>query len=961
VSPMRHCGHLWSVCLLLVLLTASVEAWQVSPAVGAPDLHTTTLSLDLRGDGAAPTGLTVDLVCMDDAVWRARVSLGEWPPEPVGLCAGDFRCIGPGKTGEALHFAYVKGITISGHGANDGDRPRVRVRWTGRDDLVLPWERDPAPVAVGGTTMWPGLHRNNAGHFGWRWEPNGLLINNVSFGCIERSWYYFKPGREPNESFQLNFGVPGARLAAATTVVTADDAEGKTGLQHLEKTAGERDATAEDDLEADWTAVRWRRSLEAPDGRQYYQELRYSVLAAGIQVETDSPAFSLSFRDADTTRGAAGVAYATRDGVTLARQPDGIAPASMGENWLLLMSNDGSPEVPVLVVFQHRPDSIEWADRQIALHRAGGIGTIAIGTPLGAFAQPADLLGRWQADLGSLPLAHIRQVRDLLIAYPWRCREHFAVEGDWVRIRDDVDFLPWSDDWAMHAEPYSPLPPLVSHSVSEGYLPSSCVHAPVDMGIPTKWGPYWCARGTSVEYRLPIPDDWDYAALATEPSDASAFLGTILADSLTDDAIKQLKPGELVPTVYPHFAAHDFSAGAWRAANFLTADQRRTLRRHTRQRIAQALLPQNYRLRRDPITGAAYLGCSFVWNQPDAANADGFADIDYWQGLVLYGLYTHAKYAADWAAMERHWPLIRSLASYFESTSSWALMGPGARESGEMYHGDMPTAGYAGLVGFHRLAQRLGTPYQRDLASYLLARNAVPMAAKLGFLPYALKCLHQEGAGSRLPCTGFGERWQASFPGMNPAERGYGYGDPWWRTGCIGPQGAQPEVLDLYMQRCRRDLLAFEESFMATCPDEALKAHDEIRVPPHIMARTYLSDEMPGAAIELARAWRRTAMLRDAHVYTGLMSWDVPVRMLDWAPAYLASGVWDAADTAAIIRLECGVPSTRVRFAVRAGGVTVTLNGRALTPEPDGERGAWRSYWLRLGRGAHELRIAPAG
>ena len=64
------------------------------------------------------------------------------------------------------------------------------------------------------------------------------------------------------------------------------------------------------------------------------------------------------------------------------------------------------------------------------------------------------------------------------------------------------------------------------------------------------------------------------------------------------------------------------------------------------------------------------------------------------------------------------------MVSYWEALHSWALMGPGARESGEMYHGDMPTAGYAGLVGFYKLSRRLGTPYQRDLGAYLLAKKS---------------------------------------------------------------------------------------------------------------------------------------------------------------------------------------------------------------------------------------------
>jgi len=106
----------------------------------------------------------------------------------------------------------------------------------------------------------------------------------------------------------------------------------------------------------------------------------------------------------------------------------------------------------------------------------------------------------------------------------------------------------------------------------------------------------------------------------------------------------------------------------------------------------------------------------------------------------------------------------------------------------------------------------------------LLARAAVPMVCKAGFRAYAVAMAHQE-AGPLLPSSGFGECFVASFPAINPALKGYEPGDPWWLSGCIGPQSAQPEIL---------------------------------------------------------------------------LSWDCPVRLVEWAPAYVERAVWNGKGQAEI-------------------------------------------------------------
>lgn len=931
---------------------ATAATWEAG-ADNNPDLHTTTLEVTLQPVAPPTPSVVVDLKCMDDGVWRARVPLGDGP---LRLAPQDFAPRVVGKTDDLLRFVMAVSVTVTADGGPESAALPGKVRWLGDDGTVYPWERDPAPVEgkAGRSCWWPGLHRNNAGHFAWRYEPNGLLVDNVDFGQINRSWYWFKPGRQ--ESFQLNFGVPGLSGGGLKAQATGDEGPAKTGLERLMTYQSQRDPCAADAVSADWTSLRWRRKLETEGGRRYDQELRYSTLACGIQVETDAPNFELSFQDADHTRGPAGIILPQGDGVRVLGPAEGLDPAAMTDNWLLLMAADGGPEIPVMLVFQRRPGSVEWAGDRVVLGREAGIGTLCIGSPFGVVPQAPEMLQSWREDPSQIPVAKLRRFARLLAGYPWSCEEQFRVKDGWVEIRDRVGFLPWEDDWQTSPERRAPLPPLVAYSIQRGYLPAECAPGLEDLGWPTKWGPYWVAEGEALTYRLPIPECRDYAALGMSAGPEVAALGKALDNSLSAQALQRLHVEKPAPGIFPHCAAHDMYAGAWRCANFLSPELREQMRRDAGVAILGALAPQNYRLRRDIVTGATYQTCTFAWGHRDSPNGEGMADVDYWQGLVLYGINTYAKYSGDWQALKPHWATIRSLASYWEALNSWALMGPGAREAGEMYHGDMATAGFAGLVGFRNLTRVLGTAYQRDLAQYLLARNAVPMVAKFGFLGYARTMDQQEARGGQ-PCIGFGELWTASFPGINPAVRDLGYGDLWWHTGCIGPQSSQPEAMDLLMERCPDDMAQWEAAVRAACPDEALLSHDEIRVPPHLLLRAYLGGAMLDNARDLGNRWRDGYLPRDAHVAAMIVAWDCPVRLVEWTPARILSARWEAATRCARIEVEAGRGGAAVSWDQMGTEAPVSLDGRAASVQRGAKHGGRTLVTLRVPAGRHEIRV----
>ncbi len=923
-----------------------------------PNLHTTTLAIDGVLKGPVAKTAVVELVALDDGEWRAERPIEAKDEIELRLSPEDFANTKEGKTKAPLHFAMVKAARVSIAGEPESGVTDVSFAWTGNDGVVYPWEKDREPLETkDGLTWWPGVDHNNGGHFAWRYEPNGLLINNVSFDHLDRSWYYFKPGRG-KESFQFNFAIPEAKQAQVKVVEEEQQiGPGIAGLRwRLEHTA-DQGLYKNDQIEADWTTFRWQRKVAIPSGESYDQELRYSAMGVGVQVETNSPQFELSFQDGESRRGPAAVVLPHGDGVRLVRPEEGLDPSAMEANWLLLVADDGSPEIPVMVIFQHRPQRLEWSDGRLLIVRESGVGTLAMGTPYGTTVLSETTLAQWSADPKQISAERLARFAELLTAYPWTCHERFAVADGWVHVRNDLEFLPWSDDWATKPRRLTPLPPFVSYGIDRGILPRQCAENAEDLDLPTKWGPYWAVQGQTLTYRLPIPRMWDYAPLGTEPTEENRWLYDRLIGSISPAAFERFA-GEPVPTVYPHGCAHDFVVGAWRSANYMPDDARALLREKTIPYLDSALFPQNYRYRRDPISGAQYLACTFVWMGEDQLNGEGWADIDYWQGIVLYGLYTNAKYAANWETMKQRWPVIRSMLSYWEALHSWALMGPGAREAGEIYGGDMATAGYAGLVGFCRLAERLGTPYQKDLAAYLLAKNAPPRLAMFGFVDWCEPMRHQELPEGKI-CSGFGELWQASLKDLDTSVHDMSSKDPWWGSGCIGPQSAHPEFLDLIAHWNRPAAVDWEKRFMAMCPNEGLKTHNDGNVIPHVMFRAYLEDDaLRASAFDLLRLWHEGYMLRNTHAVASLLSWDCPVRLIDWSPAYVESARWDRAGGSANVRLTADEPTT-LHMLVRAEDAEITADGQPVEVRKKGVWDGWRELRFDLPAGRHELTVRP--
>jgi hypothetical protein len=152
----------------IFILCLTVLYFENSPTLAArwaptlensPNLHTTTLEIDLSFNSPPPGVCVVDLTSMGESTWQAKIPAQGKTSVRAKLSTKDFTCINPGKIGEGLTFGYT--ILVE---AKDPKVQKMAVRWSGNNGTVYPWEVEPKAVAKeGAVTWWPGLHRNNAG------------------------------------------------------------------------------------------------------------------------------------------------------------------------------------------------------------------------------------------------------------------------------------------------------------------------------------------------------------------------------------------------------------------------------------------------------------------------------------------------------------------------------------------------------------------------------------------------------------------------------------------------------------------------------------------------------------------------------------------------------------------------------------------------------------------------------
>jgi len=122
------------------------------------------------------------------------------------------------------------------------------------------------------------------------------------------------------------------------------------------------------------------------------------------------------------------------------------------------------------------------------------------------------------------------------------------------------------------------------------------------------------------------------------------------------------------------------------------------------------------------------------------------------------------------------------------------------------------------------------------------------------------------------------------------------------------------------------------------------------------MLRTYLGGQLRSSGEYLIKASPRTGyLLRDAHVLAGLLSWDCPVRLVDWSPGYIRGATWTEG-AGAKIRLD-GPAGVQLAVHPKLKTPQFLLDGKAIEAKVMKSWKSWTLYGLDVPAGAHEITV----
>ncbi|MCK6487620.1 MAG: hypothetical protein L6R48_04635 [Planctomycetes bacterium] len=639
------------------------------------------------------------------------------------------------------------------------------------------------------------------------------------------------------------------------------------------------------------------------------------------------------------------LAYPVAGGArTLRAGADGEAlafdPAAMDRNWLLFWQGGAgvAGEWPLLVCLNRRLAGIRRIDAntwELAFAQSGldvaampleGVRHLDPQAVAGWDPPPAAVVAqadRWARAQGRRTIA---------------CREDWrpAPGGGAVEIRDTYSYLDLANDWGIAGEAIAPVPPLLPLAIAAGT--ASAVTPLTDTGVATFHGPLHAAAGSSVTYRLPLPDLRYPLATRAVPAPADdplrqALLERICAHAALPNNVclpvyfmpvdmpkEAIHPdGDLVPATFakatqevrgmPFIDLHRNLGGTWglvelqpylaglaghqEVKDLMAAKIARNLRRDVSFFQYKTLL----RWRTEPNAGGSY-PITFLgpvrWN-------DGyriFHDQNETVAIVLYACEAWAETTGDDAFLAANRPYLEANARYLTTLNDWAWMSSMAVEWGMGNNIDMLNSELPAWAALQRIRARLGDRAGAGFAGYMAAKAAVSASARFHFGPYynglrfpdllklsaethEMAAMGQTAAkgGRFLPygvANGYGEGW----PSLWPNDLGASY----LTHNLVGidiynhSKGVCAELLEAYrFPAVLAVLTRFEQAFIA-----ASRAKGWPISYSRIACLGALTGDLAGARAELQRSLAHPGLTAKV-LGAGTADWEIPsmVMLLD--------------------------------------------------------------------------------
>jgi hypothetical protein len=431
----------------------------------------------------------------------------------------------------------------------------------------------------------------------------------------------------------------------------------------------------------------------------------------------------------------------------------------MNKNWLLLWVG-GNPDVrescPVLVVFEHKPDSITYtpgSKPRIDIQRAGGVGYVSIlplygtdvatsNTHFGGYTDTS-YINAWDAAMNaqssSQPVSSLSQnVLDTidfwshsLTAFPLSCIEQYEISADErsASIRNEFHYLHIADDWSTSSKFLAPLPPMLCFMKLCNYpmtTPDDLYDIDASGGLSaaltTYQGPFWFRETDTVsninspafeiQYTLPVPNWGDNVPVSIEHpmfDDVKNKISTKLQSlSVYGQTFYQLQgTGN---KIWRNLSAVPFATQA-------AQTNAETWARTTMNDFFFNVSPTGtfYRDWTDPTTGHGYRVALDL-------------ETEWCNAFALMGPCTYSSFFGNQTYINDHWDFVSRLFDFYRVIHDYPTMCYSSHFSSyRKSEIDPLSGGLDGVRAYAVLAAQLGKQDEKEKALYLMSKLALPV------------------------------------------------------------------------------------------------------------------------------------------------------------------------------------------------------------------------------------------
>ncbi len=768
----------------------------------------------------------------------------------------------------------------------------------------------------------PGVSFYSTGRFALGGSWQGLLNSEINHSGLYRDKEEFKLDKEGKLGWSFSFTPPGA---------------GRFEFETLDQS---------------WThATRRYYYPEKEDKNCVVQDVTWSILAPGTLVNARGPAVQLSDTSVGNPTPPDRIAAVLNGKVTLLGRQDPIKASDLTENWLLLLTENGLPTFPVLVVFEQRPDEITWTREGLEVRRAAGVGRYVVALPYGAAPLSPNYSKAWRV-VPEEVLHQVRGVIPLLTHYPITTEEFFAVENDfihvWSRVSKAVEL---KSDFCTPGSPYVPLPPIYAMSLplNLGLQVDSPLSDPLMM---TKYGPYRVTKDPVLSYRLPRARMWDRTELRPvgEDGDLVKRFNEELFPRFAGECSRFNEVGEFMPGYLMMTPENREKTRYYKDPLELEAGMA------DREPLRMAFTDPVSRRRDfsiDPVTGQSYWVFGWRGSRHDVKMR---GDVPNFASFWMNGPYCYAKYFGAWDMLERNWDTFRDAYSAVPARHDWAVPGHDCMSSGFLFSGDMLGDGWRPHHMMANTAAVLGHIEDERLAQYLGSVTLLTAAtlAHPGTIPYRQRLVNMPGSRNKEMIVGM-RATDTGMSAVNGSETGAVAGPGAWQnlyalSGCVTyDYPIYDGMLTLYPEVGHYQFQGFPRAFPSWLDESYLGVKETpiglVNVTGSANELGYLSwtgtdkkhvaecwgkyidlflkGKMPGSV-----AFSASTMISAEYPY--FIAQGNPLWLASWDKAKLDDGVYDRKSHVATIHLTAPRPGV-LKLACAAPVQAVRINDQAIT------------------------------